>query len=151
MSEFRSYRWPTTCPDLEGRGLTLELRVPGRLRPPQNAPHHQPHHCLPRLQLTFPPLYGRVGCRPRRDPHPSPGRQGAHHLLRVSLPQPSRESLPRHQVGMPRHCLGRCEVPTIPHVHALRSLHGSLRFAMAQDNEDVVCTSAPLVSRSGGI
>ena len=105
--EFHSYRWPTTCLDPEGRGLSLELRVPGCLRLPQNTPHHQPHHCLPRLQLTFPPLYRRVDCRPRCDPLPSPGRQRAHHLLRVSLPQPSRESLPRHQVGIPRHCLGR--------------------------------------------
>ena len=52
---------------------------------------------------------------------------------------------------MPRHCLGRCEVPTICHLHAIRGLHGPLRFAMAQDNENGVRTPALLVSRSGGI
>ena len=149
--EFCSHRRPTACLDPERRSLPLELRVPGRLRPPQNAPHHQPHHCLSRLQLTFPSIYGRVDCRPRSNPCSNPGWQGAHHLLRVSLPQPSRKSLPRHQVGMPRHCLGRCEVPTIPHVHAIRGLHGPLRLAMAQNNEDGVLTPAPLVSRSGGV
>ena len=49
------------------------------------------------------------------------------------------------QVGMPRHRLGRCEVPTIPHVYALRGLHRPLRFAMAQNDEDGVRTSLPLV------
>ena len=91
-----SHRWPTARLDPERRGLPLELRVPGRLRPPQNAPHHQPHHCLSRLQLTFPSLYGRVDCRPRRNPRSSPERQGAHHLPCVSLSQPSGKGLPHH-------------------------------------------------------
>ena len=149
--ELCSHRRPTACPDPERHGVPQELRVPGCLRPPQNAPHHQPHHCLPRLQLTFPSLYGRINCRPRRSPRSNPGRQGAHHLLHVSFPQPSRKSLPRHYVGMPRHCLGRCEVLTIPYVHAIRGLHGPLCFAMAQNNEDGVRTPAPLASHSGGV
>ena len=94
--EFCSHSRPTACLDPERCSLLLELRVPGRLRLPQHTPHHQPHHCLSRLQLTFPSLYGRVDCRPRHNPRSSPGRQGAYHLLRVPLPQPSRKSLPRH-------------------------------------------------------
>ena len=94
--KFRSHGRSTACLDPERRGLPLELRVPGRLRPPQNAPDHQPHHCLSRLQLTFPSLYGLVDCKPWRNPRSSPGRQGTYHLLLVSLPQPSGKSLPRH-------------------------------------------------------
>ena len=40
VKNFCSFYRPTTCLDLEGRGFPLELQVPGRLRPPQNAPHH---------------------------------------------------------------------------------------------------------------
>ena len=44
--------------------------------------------------LTTSPI--SVDSRTRRNPRSSPGRQGVHHLLHVSLPQPSGESLPRH-------------------------------------------------------
>ena len=94
--EFLSHCRSAERLDPERRGLPLELRVPGRLRPPQNALHHQSHHCLSRLQPTSPSLYGLVDCRPQRNPRSSPGRQRAYHLLRISLPQPSRKSLPRH-------------------------------------------------------
>ena len=40
VKKLRSHRRTTTCPDPEGRGLPLEHGLPGRLRPPQNAPHH---------------------------------------------------------------------------------------------------------------
>ena len=138
--EFRSHCRPTARLDLERRGLPLELRVPERLRPPQNAPHHQPHHCLSRLQPTFPSLYGRVDCRPRCNPRSSPGRQRAYHL-RLAPSAKRKKPTP----------LLSCEVPTIPHVYAIRGLHRPLRFTRAQNNEDVVRPPAPLVSRSGGI
>ena len=84
--KFRSHRRPAACFDPERCGLPQELRMSGRLRLPQNTPHYQPHHRLPRLQLAFPSLLGSVDCRPRRNPHSSPGRKGAYHLLCISLP-----------------------------------------------------------------
>ena len=119
VKNFRSHRRTTSRPDPEGRGLPLELRLPGRLRPPQNAPHHQPHHRLPRLQPALPAIYGRVDRRSRRNPRSSQGRQRTHHLLRLPLPQPGRESVSRHQVGVSRHRLGRRKVPTLFDVNTI--------------------------------
>ena len=72
----------------ERRSLPLERRLPDRLRPPQDAPHYQPHHCLPRLQPGFSVVHRRVDRRPQRNPGASPRRQGAHHLLHFEIPQP---------------------------------------------------------------
>ena len=78
-----------------------------------------PITCLPRLQPALPAVYRRVDCRSRRNPRSSQGRQGAHHLLRITLPQPGRKSVSRHQVGVSRHRLGRRKVPTLPDVDAI--------------------------------
>ena len=53
MKNFAAIASPPACSDQERCGLPLERRLPDRLRPPQDAPHYQPHHCLPRLQQAF--------------------------------------------------------------------------------------------------
>ena len=111
--KLRSHRRTASRPDPEGRGLPLELRLPGHLLPPQNAPHHQPHHRLPRLQPALPAIHGRVDRRSRSNPRSSQRRQRTYRLLRLPLPQPSRESVSHHQVGVSRHRLGRRKVPTL--------------------------------------
>ena len=86
--KLRSHRRSPACCDQERRGLPLKRRLPNSLRPPQDAPHHQPHHCLPRLQPGFSVVHRRVDRRPRRNSGSSPRWQGAHHLLRFEVPQP---------------------------------------------------------------
>ena len=85
---FRSHSRSPACSDHERRGLPLERRLLGRLRPPQNAPHHQSHHCLPRLQPVLSVVHRRVNLRLWCNPGASPRRQGAHHLLCLAIPQP---------------------------------------------------------------
>ena len=105
---FCSHRRPPACPDQERRGLSLELWLPGRLRPPQNAPHYQSHHRLPWLQPALRAIHRCVNRRPWCNPGTSPWRQGVHHLLWFEVAQPGWKSLPWHKTGMPRHCMGRC-------------------------------------------
>ena len=101
--KLHSHLRTTACPDPEGRGLPLEPRLSRCLWPPQDSPHHQPHHRLPWLQPAFPAVNRCVDHRSWRNPRSSLGRQGAHHLLRLALPQPGEKSLSHHQVGMSRH------------------------------------------------
>ena len=51
--KFRSHRKSPACSDQERRGLPLERRLQDRLRLPQDAPHDQPHHCLPDFSQAF--------------------------------------------------------------------------------------------------
>ena len=129
--EFRRYCRASPLSHQERCGLPLGSRVPRRLRPPQNSPHHQPHHRLPGLQPAVPVIYRRLHCRPRSNPRTSTGRQRAHYLLCLALPQPGGESLPRHKTGVPRHRLGRCQIPPLPDVGVIRSLYRPLRAAVA--------------------
>ena len=46
---YRRYVKNFACTDPEGCGLPLECLLSGCLRPSQNTPHYQSHHCLPRL------------------------------------------------------------------------------------------------------
>ena len=114
--------------------LSLGSRVPGHLRPPQDPPHHQPYHRLPGLQPAVLVIYRRLHNRPRHNPRASTGRQRAHYLLCLALPQPVGESLPCNETGVPRHHMGRRQVPPIPDVDVIRGLYGPLRIAVAQDN-----------------
>ena len=114
------------CSHQERCGLPLGSRVSRRLRPPQNSPHHQPHHCLPGLQPAIPVIHRRLHCRPQSNPRTSTGRQGAHYLLCLALPQPSGESLPHPETGVPRHRLGHCQIPPLPDVNVVRSLYRPL-------------------------
>ena len=79
-------------------------------------------------------LYRRLYRRPRCNPRTSTGRQGAHYLLCLVLPQPGRESLPCHETGVPHHRLGRRQIPPLPDVNVIRGLHRPLRAAVAQDD-----------------
>ena len=50
VKNFAAIAGSLACSDQEGRGLPLERRLQGCLRPPQNHPHDQSYHCLPGLQ-----------------------------------------------------------------------------------------------------
>ena len=66
----------------ERRGLSLERGLPGRLRPTQDAADYESDHSLPGFQPGIPPAHRRLYSRPRYYLGTSPGRQGAHDLLR---------------------------------------------------------------------
>ena len=138
---YRRYvkNFASSCAYQERCGLPMGYGLPGCLRSPQDSPHNQPYHCLPRLQPAIPVIYRRVYSRPRHNPRASKEGHEAHHLLRLALPQTSRKSVSRHQIGVPRHRLGRREVPTLPDVNAFRGLHRPLRAAMAKNDAHRIC------------
>ena len=132
-------------------GLPLESRVPGRLRPTQDPPHHQPHHCLPGLQPTIPVVCRRLHRRPWRNPRTSTGRQRAHYLLCLALPQPGGESLPRHETEVPCHRLGRRQISPLPDIDVIRGLYRPLCTAVTQDDAHRIRPPSSMVSRAGRI
>ena len=67
-------------------------------------------------------------------------------MLCLVLPQPGGESLPRHETGIPRHRLGRCQVPPLLDVDVVRSLYRPLRSAMAYDDAHRIRPPSSMVS-----